>query len=200
MSEAIEKVNNKELSLGEASKTYNLPKATLFRRVADRNKVAKGTKKHLGRFEATFDAVFERELERYILDMESRLFGVTNMELRQLAFQLAERNKLRHNFNKTSRMAGKKWLYSFHARHRNIAIRKPEATSYARATGFNRPALQKFFTLLGDLIQKYSLDGSRIYNCDETGVKTVQQQHAKVLVKTGKHQVGSLTSAERGKT
>lgn len=41
MSEAIEKVNNKELSLGEASKTYILPKATLFRHVVDRNKVAK---------------------------------------------------------------------------------------------------------------------------------------------------------------
>lgn len=72
MGEAIEKVQNKELSLNEASKVYNLSKATLFRRVAGRNKVAKGSRKHLGRFEATFDADFENELERYIIDMEAR--------------------------------------------------------------------------------------------------------------------------------
>jgi len=30
-------------------------------------------------------------------------------------------------------------------------------------------------------------------------MKTVQQQNSKVLAKTGKRQVGSMTSAERGK-
>jgi len=43
------------------------------------------------------------------------------------------------------------------------------------------------------------VDGSRIYNCDETGMKRVQQQHSKVLAKTGKQQVRSLTSCERGR-
>ena len=96
-------------------------------------------------------------------------------------------------------MAGKKWLYAFRRRNPDISLRAPESTSYARATGFNKPAVEKFYVQLDLLIQKHGLNGSRIFNCDESGMKTVQQQHAKVLAKTGKRQVGSLTSAERGK-
>jgi len=199
MQQAIEKVRNKEMSLCQASSAYNLPKATLFRHIADRNKIAKDANKHLGRFQTTFDSSFENELEQYVFEMENRLFGITNTDLRRLAFELAERNSLNHTFNKTKKIAGKKWLYGFRQRHPNIVIRKPEATSYARATGFNKPAVQKFFELLGSLMSKHHLNGSNIYNCDETGMKTVQQQHAKVLARSGKHQVGSLTSAERGK-
>jgi len=102
--------------------------------------------------------------------MESRLFGITNSELRCLAFQLAECNSLKQLFNKTKKMAGKKWLYGFREHHPNIVIRKPESTSYAHATGFNKPAVHKFFDLLGSLISKHHLDGSKIYNCDETGM------------------------------
>ena len=64
MNEAILKVQSRELSLSEASKTYSLPKATLFRRVAGKNKIARGSKKHLGRFERTFDHEFEQQLEQ----------------------------------------------------------------------------------------------------------------------------------------
>jgi len=45
----------------------------------------------------------------------------------------------------------------------------------------------------------YGLDGSRIFNVDESGMKTVQQKHAKVLALKGKKQVGAMTSLERGK-
>lgn len=199
MIEAISKVRNKEMSLGEASLTYAIPKTTLFRRVFSKNKVAKDAKKHFGRFQKTFDDAFEKELKDYIFQMESRFFGITNIELRQMAFELAEKNKIDHNFNKNKKSAGKKWLYSFRRRHKDISIRKPEATSYARATGFNKVAVNKFFELLKDLIDTHQLDGSRIFNCDESGMKTVQQQQAKVLAKSSKRQVGSLTSQERGR-
>jgi len=62
----------------------------------------------------------------------------------------------------------------------------------------NKPAVDKFYSQLDSLIQKRGLNGSRIFNCDESGMKTVQQQNAKVLAKTGKRQVGSMTSADRG--
>lgn len=199
MQSAMDKVKNKELSLSEASKTFSVPKATLFRHLQGKNKIAQGCKKHLGRFEQTFDEVFESELEQYVFEMEERLFGVTNNDLRRLAFQLAERNGLHHSFNRASGLAGKKWLYGFRRRHPQITVRKPEPTSFARAAGFNKPAVNRFFNLLGSILQKHQLDGSKIYNCDETGVKTVQQQHAKVLARSGKHQVGALTSSERGK-
>jgi len=68
-----------------------------------------------------------------------------------------------------------------------------------RSTGFNKPAAEKFFILLRETVHKYGLDGSRIFNVDESGMKTVQQKHAKVLALKGKKQVGAMTSLERGK-
>ena len=48
-----------------------------------------------------------------------------------------------------------------------------------------------------DLWRK-NFDASRIFNCDETGMITVEKL-SKILRKRGKHQIGSLTSGEREK-
>ena len=199
MEKARQRVQAGEMSIGEASRYYDIPKSTLGRRMLDQNKVAKGSVKHLGRFTATFDNQFEEELVQYVKDMESRFFGITYLDLRRLAFQLAERNNLVHQFDKNKELAGKKWVRLFMKRHPSLSLRQPEATSYARATGFNKPAVRKFFALLTEIVDKYKLDGTRIYNCDESGMKTVQQKHSKVIAVKGKKQVGSMTSAERGK-
>jgi len=199
MSKAIEMIRSRKMSIGEASRYYDVPKSTVGRRVLEKNKVACGSVKHLGRFTTTFSKEFEDELVQYVKDMESRFFGITYLDLRRLAFQLAEKNNLKHQFNKEKGLAGKKWMRLFMKRQSSLALRQPEATSYARATGFNRPAVHQFFTLLTEVVDKHGLDGSRIYNCDESGMKTVQQQHSKVIAVRGKKQVGSITSSERGK-
>jgi len=38
---------------------------------------------------------------------------------------------------------------------------------------------------------------ARLYNCEETGITTVQHKHMKILGLKGKHQISSLQSAER---
>ena len=199
MIRALERVRASEMSFREASRYYEVPRSTLERRVNAHNKIAVDGKKHLGRFITTFDNDFEKELMQYAKDMESRFFGITCRDLRKLAYDLAERNNVEHRLNKESGLAGKKWLRLFLRRHPSLSLRQPEATSYARASGFNRQAVEKFFTLLGETIEKHSLDGSSIYNADETGMKTVQQHHSRVLAQKGKKQVGAMTSAERGK-
>jgi len=199
MEKAVEKVQAKEMSIGEASRYYDVPKSTLGRRKLDQNKFAKGSVKHLGRFKTTFDEELEEELVQYVKDMESRFFGLTYLDLRRLAFQLAVRNNVAHQFNENKELAGKKWVRLFMKRHPSLSLRQPEATSYARATGFNRTAVQKFFGLLTEIVDKYKFDGTRIYNCDESGMKTVQQKHGKVIAFKGKKQVGSMVSSERGK-
>jgi hypothetical protein len=186
------------MSLREASQTYGVPKSTLARRVLAKNKVVSGAMKHLGRHMPTFNTDFETEFVKYVKDMESRYFKITCTELRQLAYQLAERNDLYHQFNKDKQTAVKKWLRNFMRRIPSISLRQPEATSYARPTGFNKPAVQKFYNLLREIIDKNGLDGSRLYNADGSGMKTVQQKHAKILAVKGKKQVGALTAAERG--
>src|SRR5699024_5960563 len=155
--------------------------------------------KKLGHYTTIFNHQQEVELVSYIKIMEKRFYGLTSLELRALAFQLAEKNNIAHKFNTTNGMAGVDWLKGFLRRHQDISYRKPEATSAARAMGFNRVAVGSFFKLLEDAIDKYKISPQRIFNVDETGVSTVPKSHSKILASTSKRQDGTLTSAERGK-
>lgn len=49
----------------------------------------------------------ELELVEYIQQMEGRLFGLTMLDLRKLAFDLAEKNKIDNHFCKKTGAAGK---------------------------------------------------------------------------------------------
>ncbi|CAH1992915.1 unnamed protein product [Acanthoscelides obtectus] len=132
--------------------------------------------------------------------MQKRLFGLTLKELRKLAYQLAVRNGCEHPFNKDTEMAGEDWAHSFMRCHSELSLRKPEATSGSRAMGFNRVAVAQFFTLLNKVIIEKKITCERIYNCDETGITVIPKQHSRVIANRGQHQVGVLTSAERGNT
>lgn len=44
---------------------------------------------------------------------------------------------------------------------------------------FNKPQIEKFFTTLESLIEKESIDVSRIYNIDESGLSTVLLSYTK---------------------
>lgn len=131
--------------------------------------------------------------------MEARLFGLTSLELRSLAYQLAVKNNISHTFCKND-LAGVDWLYGFMKRHSDLSLRQPEATSAARASGFNQVAVGKFFALLTEVVDKYKLTASQIFNVDETGITCVPKSHSKVIACRGRRQVGAITSAERGQT
>ncbi|XP_053685837.1 uncharacterized protein LOC128735375 [Sabethes cyaneus] len=92
----------------------------------------------LGRYRNIFSQQQERELVNYILEMEKLFYGVTPKEIRSMAFQLATANGIKHPFDKKSELAGQDWLYGFRKRHPELSLRSPEATSAARAQGFNR--------------------------------------------------------------
>ena len=79
-----------------------------------------------------------------------------------------------------------------------LSLGTPEATSAARARGFNSVSVGKFFTLLEGLQDKHHFTSDRIYNVDETGVSTVPNRPSRIIAARGKKQVGVLSSAERG--
>lgn len=152
----------------------------------------------MGNFKCVFSTEQEAELVEYIKHMESRLFGLTTTELRCVAFQLAEKNQLQHNFKMENEKAGLDWLKGFLKRHPDLSLRSPEPTSAARAMGFNKVAVGKFFALLTSLVDKFKFRPTRIYNVDETGLTTVPKSHSKVIAMKGRRQVGTLASGERG--
>ena len=80
---------------------------------------------------------------QYVLKIEERLFGLTCYDLRILAYQWAEKLGKNHSFSKTKEIAGKDWLSGFRARHPQLSLRKPEATS---AAAFNKVNVGKFFS------------------------------------------------------
>ena len=198
MKKALYAVRSGDMGLNAASRTFNIPKHTLKRHLDDKNKYAKDGRKYSGHPQVLSEEL-ESLLVQHMINLDAMLFGITRQDLRSLAFQLAEKNGLPHAFNATKMMAGDHWYYTFLKRLPELSLRQPEATSIARACGFNRKAVSDVFDLLEDVIDKSKLTGARIFNMDESGLTSVQKP-GKVLSVKGKKQVGGLTSGERGST
>lgn len=181
------------MSKKKAAIVYKIPRGTLQRHL-------KGTVKDpaaLGRFRRVFDDQFETELVSYCLEMQKRFYGLTLVDCRKIAFELAVKNNLSHPFNPSEGLAGPDWMYSFMKRHLKLTLREPEATSLSRATGFNRVQVSRFYDLLGTEMEKYGFSPDKVYNVDETGITCVHKP-VKIIAQTGQKQIGKIVSGERG--
>lgn len=102
------------------------------------------------------DSETEKILVEYLVHCNDMYFGLSTKETRGLAFNLAKKLNLKVTASwETARMAGEDWLSSFLKRHPMLSIRKPEATSLARATSFNRTNVERFFALLRSVMDKH---------------------------------------------
>ncbi|KAI0235340.1 hypothetical protein LSAT2_014173, partial [Lamellibrachia satsuma] len=186
-----------EQPLKAVSRLYNIPTRTLRRhrdnRVFTRGALALGPKK------PALPTTAERTLRDHISYMENCLYGLTTVDVRRLAFDLAEKLGLKHNFSAETKMAGRDWLRGFFKRHEDLAIRRPQGTNVARAVGFNRPKVHQFFKLYRSQLEMSIYTSARIWNMDETGVTNVQKP-GKIVATKGVRQVGKMTSGERGAT
>jgi hypothetical protein len=89
------------------------------------------------------------------------------------------------------------WMQSFMKRHPRFSNRKPENTSIARSSAFNRANEEDFFNNYATVQAQYNFAPDRIWNTDETGVTTVLQA-PRVIAETRSKAVGQCVSAERG--
>ena len=87
------------------------------------------------------------------------------------------------------------------ARQATLTLRIPQALSYAQAVSSNKETIDDFFAKLGAIFGQLNLIAkpSQIFNADETGVSIVHCP-SKVVAQTGRRNVLSLTSADKGKT
>ena len=73
------------------------------------------------------------------------MYGLTTLDVRRLAYEIAVKTGVNNPFNETTKMAGKDWLCGFFARHPDLSIKNPQTTSIARALGFNKARVNEFF-------------------------------------------------------
>lgn len=146
-----------------------------------------------------FSAEEENVIEDYMLYASDIYFGLSAIEGRQLAYQFAVRLNKKFPTNwKHDEMAGPDWFEGFMRRHPKLSMRKPEATSMARASAFNRANVKAFFDLYVQVIKKIDYQPYNIWNVDEVGVTTVHKPD-RCISRCGRKQVGQITSSERGK-
>ncbi|KAJ8970737.1 hypothetical protein NQ314_001050 [Rhamnusium bicolor] len=97
---AIRAVRSDELSQNAAARQYDVPVATLHRRLKTGKDEIEASRKKLGRFTTVFTSKLENALAEHVLNMEKIFFGLSTNELRRLAFQYAELNGIPNDFNK----------------------------------------------------------------------------------------------------
>lgn len=161
-----------------ASKIYNVPK-TILLRMARSNKeipVAEVVVTKIG-CKPVLPPDIEKQLVEYLLEMESKYFGLTRSDIKSMAFQLAKKNGIPNPFSKLTESAGRAWLKSFMKRHPCLSFRSPTGSSVSRALGFTRANVEVFFKLLDSVYADHSYLPKRIFNVDETGLSVVQSKH-----------------------
>ena len=141
----------------------------------------------------------ELKLCEHVQAMEKSMYGLTPTQVRRLAYDMVEALGIKNPFNSATKLAGKDWLMGFLQRHPTLSIRQPQATNIARAVGFNKPQVQRFFGLYRELVERNTYDPSKIWNMDETGITCVHRP-GKIVASKGVRQVSKITSGERGKT
>lgn len=181
------------LKIREASRKYGIHESTLRKRM----KINSVEHMPLGR-KPTFTAEKEIMLVDHIINVAKLYYGITPHELRRIAYEFAEANKIKHTFNTTTKLAGKDWLYLFLRRHPHISLRQPESTSLNRITAFNKDSVNHFYSNLSDVLEIFRFKANQVYNVDETGITTVQKKCPKVYAQKGTKKVGAATSTEKG--
>lgn len=158
------------------------------------------TASSLGRWKPTFNPEQEAEFVEHCKKMDERYFGLTITDLRRLAYEYAQANKIENRFDSGCKMAGRDWVESFLKRHPDLTLRQSTATSLARVIGFNKVQVDRFYQNLKEIYDRHKFKPNRIYNVDETGMSTVPKKTPKVVSTKGKKVVGKVVSAERGIT
>ena len=75
----------------------------------------------------------------------------------KLAFEVAEKNKRTTRLKTEKKLAGKEWYAGFMRKHHQLNLPAPEATSLARAAGFNKVVVNAFVDVWEKIVKENAL-------------------------------------------
>jgi hypothetical protein len=103
----------RDIGLNAAAREYCVPKAILERHVDGKNYFAVKSTQVIGSV-GDIPPQVEEQLVHHVLQLVQCMFGITVTDLRRLAFQVAELNRVPHRFNKEKQIAERKMVLWFH--------------------------------------------------------------------------------------
>ena len=92
----------------------------------------------MGAYRKVLTSDQEKDLAEYIKKMDAVFYGVSIVELQRIVYDYVERNKIKHNFNKEKKQAGRDFVSGFLRRQNNLSLRKPEGVALNRVFGLNK--------------------------------------------------------------
>lgn len=194
-------VINEQWSVRQAAHEFGISKSTLARHLQHHKSSERAEFHYVAKNDVrrVFSDQDEEQLKSYLVHASQMHYGLSRKNFRALAFDFAQVNNKPHPEKwDIEGMAGKNWYYEFMRRHKDaLSLRKPQATSLARSTSFNRHNVGTFFGKLKDVLGRYNFPPESVYNIDETGLSTVHTP-VNVIAAKGSKQVGHMTSGERG--
>lgn len=148
--EALAIIKNGGKSIRQVALSSGIPKTTLTRyanRLKDCSNIPPDTQ-----IKPSFNNLqvlspkHEQELKDYLIESQLRSHGLSPTRLKKLVYSFAIFNSVPvpPSWVKTE-TAGKDWLTGFLKRNPRLSIRKPEATSQARAAGLNKVVMNRFY-------------------------------------------------------
>lgn len=169
---AVNEVIKNNLSIRKSAQQYQVTKSRLAVYVKKAKTVGTDNMMFMPDFHKAqiFNAQMEDALAKYLLKSCAMFHGLTPKMVRRLAYEYASKNAIKTPDKWTEqKMASEVWFTSFMRRHPQLSVRKPEATSLARMTSFNKTTVNAFQDKLQDVLTRYSFNSSQIFNLDEVG-------------------------------
>ena len=210
MERAVEDVLKNSVSERTAARNYNVSRSTLKRKLKEAHRNPETHSCLYKPYAITSMKVFsdeeEEALVEYCISASKMGYGLSTAKLRSLAFEFADKldKRLPHSSSGqqcnpwvANEKAGIDWLRAFMKRHPQLSIRKPDPTSIGRMSAFNRHNIQQFYANIERVLKDRELEAHQLWNCDETGITTVQVPE-RIIAEKGERQVAAVTSAERG--
>lgn len=182
---AMEAVQNNELNTNAAALKFNIPRRTL------RNHLLSGNSTKIIGKTTILTKQLEEDLSQRIKRFAKLGIPLTPKFIRKQAFLFCERFKIKHSFNMSTRMAGRKWLKMFLIRNPSISKRKPQLMNPARAQKMNKPIVKHHFEEVKKLYEELDINAhpERLYNMDEKGCRITVHKQNVVLAEKGNNRV-----------